>query len=304
VVGGGYRGTADDFVRGPGTVFLDPAERTLRLANGFIQDQIALNETLSLTLGLKAEHNTYTGLEFMPDARLAWRVFGNDLVWGAISRAVRRPARFDRDLFNPGVFAGGPDFDSENLIAYELGYRGQPTAASSFSISAFYNVYDDLRTVEASTPAVFPLVVRNSMEGETFGIALWGNYALTDWWRVSAGFNTLHKDLRLEPGSRDIFGVQFAGNDPAYQASLRSTMDLPHNVQFDAILRAIDDLPSPRVPGYVEADVRIGWRATEALELSVTGANLLHSRHTEFINPSVTAQEIPRSVTAGARWRF
>jgi iron complex outermembrane receptor protein len=45
VAGGGYRVTMDDFIRGPSTVFLDPAERTLRLANGFIQDQIALNDT-------------------------------------------------------------------------------------------------------------------------------------------------------------------------------------------------------------------------------------------------------------------
>ena len=45
------------------------------------------------------------------------------------------------------------------------------------SVSAYYNVYDELRTVEARAPVVFPLVVKNGMEGETFGIELWGTYA-------------------------------------------------------------------------------------------------------------------------------
>jgi iron complex outermembrane receptor protein len=161
-----------------------------------------------------------------------------------------------------------------------------------------------LRTVEASTPAIFPLIVLNNMKGATYGVELWGNYAPASWWRLSAGLSTLHKDLRLETGSRDIFGVQFAGNDPSYQASLRSSMDVLKNVELDVDLRAVDDLTSPHVAGYVEADVRLGWRVTDALELAVVGSNLLHARHTEFVNPSLPTEEIPRSVTASARWRF
>jgi iron complex outermembrane receptor protein len=207
-------------------------------------------------------------------------------------------------LINPGVLAGGPDFDSEDLVAYEAGYRTQPTMSSSLSISVFYNVYDDLRTVEASTPVIFPLVVRNNMKGETFGIEVWGSYALSDWWRVNAGLSTLHKDLRLVPGNRDIFGVQFAGNDPAYQAMLRSSMDLPGNLQFDLDLRAVDDLPSPHVPGYVEANARLAWRITPSVEVAIVGTNLVHARHVEFINPSIPAQEIPRSFSGTMRWLF
>ena len=80
-------------------------------------------------------------------AKQSWTLSDRDLLWASFSRAVRTPARFDRDLVNPGVFAGGPDFDSEKLVAYEVGYRGQPTTATSVSVSAFYNVYDELRTI-------------------------------------------------------------------------------------------------------------------------------------------------------------
>jgi len=304
ILGAGDRVTEDDFIGGPGTSFLDPAEKRLNLANVFLQDEIALAPDLTLTLGIKAEHNDYTGMEYMPDARLGWRVTGSNLLWAAVSRAARMPSRFDTDLRATGTFAGGPDFTTEYLTAYELGYRGQPSRAISFSLSAFYNVYDHLRTVEASTPSIFPLIVLNNMKGATYGVELWGNYALTDQWRLSAGLSTLRKDLRLETGSRDIFGVRFAGNDPAYQASFRSSMDVMKDVELDIDFRAVDDLPSPRIPGYVEADVRLGWRVTNALELAVVGSNLLHARHTEFVNPSLPAEEIPRSISASARWRF
>ena len=168
----------------------------------------------------------------------------------------------------------------------------------------FYNVYDHLRTVEASTAVIFPLVVRNGMKGETFGIELWGSYALSGWWRIDAGLSTLHKDLRLVSGSRDLFGVRFAGNDPSYQAMLRSSMDLPGNLQFDLDLRGVDDLPSPRVPGYLEANARLAWRIMPSVEIAIVGANLLHARHTEFVNPSIPAQEVPRSVSGTMRWLF
>ena len=303
VAGGGYRVTEDSFRPGPGTAFLNPARRTLSLGNMFLQDRIALDEDVALTLGIKLENNSYTGWEYLPDARLSWRVTDSDFLWGAVSRAVRTPARFDRDLFGPG-FGGGPNFESANLTALEAGYRGGLTEAFSFSFSVFYNIYDQLRTVETSVPGPFPLVVANGMEGETYGAEAWATYSLTDWWRMSAGLSTLQKDLRLSPGSRDIFGIAFSGNDPEYQAQLRSRMNLGDAMELDVGLRAVDGLASPRVPGYVEADVRLGWHMTDALDLSVSGNNLLHARHVEFVNGSVAAQAIPRSATVELRWRY
>lgn len=302
VVGAGYRMTADRFERGPGTAFLSPDERTLRFANVFAQDAITLSERLKLAVGIKVEDNSYTGVEFMPDARLSWSVSDRTMLWTSVARAVRTPSRFDTDLVNPGFFAGGPDFQSEELLAYEAGYRGLLSPSLSLSVSAFYNSYDQLRTVEGSTPAVFPLVVRNNMEGDTQGVETWANLAVRDWWHLSAGFSALRKNLRLAPGNRDVFGVAFSGNDPRYQWQLRSSMDLPRGFAVDVWLRNVGGLKSPAVPSYLEADVRLAWAATDELELSLDGRNLLHERHLEFVNPSIAPSEIPRSLTLTARW--
>jgi iron complex outermembrane receptor protein len=303
VVGSGYRITDDRFRRGPGTAFLSPASRTLRFANVFAQDSLALFGRLKLTAGVKIEHNTYTGLEFMPDARLAWNASERILLWTAVSRAVRTPSRFDTDLFNGVLFAGGPDFGSEELIAYEAGYRGLLFPEMLLSISAFYNEYDHLRTVEASGPAVFPLMVRNNMRGDSRGVEMWATFAPRGWWHLSGGLTTLQKNLRLVPGNRDVFGIAFAGNDPRYQAQFRSSMDLTRGIAVDVGLRKVGRLRSPAVGSYFEADARIAWEATDHLELSADGHNLLHERHLEFVNPSLPPSEIPRSFTLTAHWK-
>jgi iron complex outermembrane receptor protein len=266
---------------------------------------VALNDALKLTFGLKLEHNSYTGLEYMPDVRLAWKVSETAHLWAAISRAVRTPARVDRDLFVGGVIEGGPGFDSESVVAYEVGYRGRPLASLSLSVSAFYNVYDDLRSIEATTPAPpgYPWLIENGMRGDGYGVEAWSTYEVQPWWRISAGFSALHKDLEFKPGSQDVLGLSFAGNDPEYQVSVRSSMNFGPDIAFDVFVRHIDGLPSPPVDGYTAVNARLGWRVTDSLELAVVGADIADQSHPEFASPTLPAREIRRSVYFSAVWK-
>ncbi len=301
VLGGGYRAVRDAYSPGPSTQFLRPPSRTLEFANVFGQDSLSLTNNLRLTFGIKLENNSYTGLEYMPDARLAWQLSESAMLWAAVSRAVRTPSRVDRDLYVPGVLAGGPDFDSETLIAYEVGYRGQPLANLTLSVSAFYNVYTDLRTVESSPPSTFPLVIRNGMEGEGYGIEAWGTYAVAPWWRLSAGLSTIHKNLRFKAGSHDIGGFSLAGNDPDYQAQFRSSMSWG-NVEFDVSVRYVDRLPDPPVESQTEINARLGWHITPSLEVAVTGSDVTDPLHQEFSSPTLPMRQINRSIYLNVVW--
>lgn len=142
------------------------------------------------------------------------------------------------------------------------------------------------------------------MEGRTYGLEAWGAYAITDRWRLSASFTALHKDLKLKPGVRDIFGVLFAGNDPAREATLRSRMNLTDRVELDLGLRAVSRLPSPPVAPYVEADARLGWRVTDGVEVSLQAFNALNDQHIEFVNGSLPRREFQRAIQVGARLSF
>ncbi|CAN7326744.1 TonB-dependent receptor [Phenylobacterium sp. LjRoot225] len=318
VWGGGYRRTEDRFpivpdnISQPGVIqFFSPESRSLDFANLFAQDTIALSPALKLTVGLKLEHEPYSGLEPLPSARLSWKASETTLFWAAVSRAVRAPTRFDRDFYQRGPQDILPEsFQPEELVAYELGYRGQPTARSSLSVSAFYNVYDKLRTFERPGGRGRPVLIGNGMEGETYGIEAWGAYQVRDWWRLSAGANWMRKDLRFKPDSSGVGGLQTAGNDPKYQASIRSSMALPKGGSLDLQLRRVGSLPAPASPAYTELNGRVGWALTDSLELSITGFNLLHDHHPEFgeirsrVQQGASGVETARSVVVDVTWRF
>ncbi|HET6806910.1 MAG TPA: TonB-dependent receptor [Frateuria sp.] len=281
----------------------NPSSDTQHLANAFIQDQVAFNPQTQLTLGLKAEDDPYSGVSLMPNLRLSWRPGANTLLWAAASRAVRTPTPFDEDVIEKlgqvTFVTGNPQFKREKLTAYEAGWRGQVATRATVSVSLYYNVYDDLRTIELS-PTGLPLVWGNGMEGHAYGVEAWGSYAVSDWWRLGAGINAQRQRLRFKPDASDLLGVSQAGDDPEYQGFLRSTMNLSDRWTLYADLRGVDALPNPKVPGYVELDMRLGWLVTDRLELSLSGYNLLKSWHQEY--PST--DRIERSVSLDARLDF
>ncbi len=316
VWGAGVRIIKDDFQVTPKpalTQFFNPSKSTLAYGEAFGQDSISLSPALKLIVGIKLESDPYDGLQPLPSVRFSWKPAGSALLWAAISRAVRAPSRLDRDFFEtlgPTPYLQGGVFKSEQLTAFEMGYRGQPTVQTSLSVSAYYNVYDDLRTFEASPGGVLPLIIENMMEGETYGVEAWGSYQATPWWRLSAGLNWLHKNLRFKAGSSALGGVQIAGDDPDYQVSVRSLMTLRPDLTLDVDLRNIGALPAPASPAYTELGVRLGWDVTKAVELSLTGSNLLHTHHAEFGSTGSTVQlgdigvESGRRFSVDARWRF
>lgn len=290
------------------------------LFSGFVQDEIELHETLHLTLGTKLEHNDYTGFEVEPSAGLRWNINSNHMIWSTVSRAVRTPSRFDRDLEIPTFLpapldtfqSGSDDFVSETVVAYELGYRAQLASSVYGSISAFYNEYDRLRSVTPgpSTNFFLPHVFDNNLEGETHGIELTVTYQMLDWWRVHGGYDLLKEHLHVKSGRTDLTDGHGETADPQQQFSLRSSMNLPRNLELNAGLHWVDRLPTNNgatvsdVPSYFELDVRLGWRATENLEFSIVGQNLLHDHHPEYGFPGPNREEIKRSVYGKVTWRF
>lgn len=302
--GGGHR-RADDHVSNTAAVAFLPGDRDLRWTNLFLQDEVALRgDQLRLTLGAKAQSNPYTGTEFLPSARIAWKPDASRLVWSALSRAVRAPARLDRELFVPGqppflLLAGGPDFRSEISRVLELGYRAQPSRRASYSVTVFHSVHDRLRSVEPG-PAGAP-VIGNEMEGKTTGVEAWGSLQAAERWRLSAGVLVLDQNLRLKPGSGDTTGTAAAGNDPRHQWNLRSSLDLPGRQEFDVMLRHVGPLPSPSVPGYTALDARYAWQFERGLELALIAQNLFDRSHPEF-GLAATRSEIERGVFLKLRW--
>lgn len=314
VWGVGYRFTHDEVTNAPALAFLPP---TLDhdLFSGFVQDEIKLRENLAFTIGTKIEHNDYTGTEVEPSVRLQWTATPNQVLWSAISRAVRTPSRVDRDLYQAAppyltVLRGDAAFSSEIVTAYELGYRAQLGPRFAPSVTLFCNDYDDLRSTGATPATILPFYFANNLEGRTYGVELSANYQLHDRWRLRASYQHLKEDLQVKPGRTDINNARNEVADPENQFSLRLTGDLTSHVGFDANFRWVDTRPLNNggtlvtVPSYSELDLRLSWRPTDRFELSLVGQNLLHDQHAEYGVPGPTRSEITRSGYAKLSWHY
>ncbi|MGE4063038.1 MAG: TonB-dependent receptor plug domain-containing protein [Rhodospirillaceae bacterium] len=302
VWGAGYRRNTEDFVNAPPFVFAVP-KRTLEHANIYVQDTYAVTPTLRLIGGIKFEHNEMTGWEIMPSGRIAWQAAEHTFLWAAVSRAVRTPNRIDRELEAMPLLIPATNFSSEEMLGYEVGYRGQINPDVTLSISGYYNIYNDVRTTGASVGGGLPLSLQNGRSGRVYGVEAWATYHISDAWRLDAGVNALAKKTRIAIGQVDLIPNQHLGNDPEVQGQVRATYFVAPDLDLSIGLRAVDDLPSPVVPGYTELDARVAWRLLPNVELSVVGKNLLHKSHPE-VGDVATRREIPRSVFGMVYWAF
>jgi iron complex outermembrane recepter protein len=280
----------------PGLLFsFQPAQRTLEWYSAFAQDEIGITESLALTLGLRLERNVYTGWEVLPSLRLGYKLADGGLLWSALSRAVRSPARFDRDIHAPPsppfLIVGGPNFKSEIANVAEAGYRMQAGRNASVSVTAFLQDYERLRSGEFSGSS---LVIENRIEGQVRGIEAWGSWQPSAAWRLDLGWLWLDKALRLEQGSTDPTGPSNLGNDPRSQWTLRTLHRLGDRVDLSASVRHVAQLPAPVIPAYTATDFSLNWQVREFLQLTLGVRDAFNRGHAEY-QGFASISEIPRS---------
>ena len=300
--GAGHRASRDETVPTASLGFV-PAERTLSLSTLYAQDEIDLGTRLRLTLGLRAERNTYTGVEWLPNVRASYTLAPASFAWGALTRTVRSPSRIDANLTVPGfppfVLAPNPDFASEVADVAEVGYRGNLTNAMSLSVTAFHHRYRSLRTLEVSGAS---LMFANGGNGRTSGVEAWGDFRPGPDWRLVWGVLWMRNTFEIEPGRTNL-DVDPLGNNPRRTASLRSQWNVTRSLELDVMARYVGDLPNPATPAYTEVGARIGWRVARGLELSAAVNNIADREHAEF-GPTAVRAVFGRTWLAKAVWTF
>jgi iron complex outermembrane receptor protein len=301
--GGGYRYQRDRLDNlGPALAFI-PADRNLEYPQIFAQDRFRLADNLHLTAGIRAERNVYTQWEYLPNVRLAWQVRPERLLWGSWSRAVRAPSRIDRELFSPAspaffALAGGPDFNSEIANVGEIGYRAEPSAKLSYSITGFIQDYTELRSYEPSPAGP---VFRNGLEATSTGGEAWLTLRPKPWWDVMAGWTELRLQVATDQGVTNLPGNS-PGNDPNHWGTLRTSFSLRAKHHLDVWARYVGALPSPQVPDYTSINARIGVMLFSSLEVSVAGLDLFDASHAEW-GVAPVRPEFEPSVYAYLRWQ-
>jgi iron complex outermembrane receptor protein len=311
VWGSGYRTTSDYTTPGYAVTYT-PAHRRDNLFSAFVQDDIALTNSLWLILGSKFEHNPYTGFEYEPSAQLVWNMTKTQAVWASASRAVRQPSRADFDLdvdvatFPSGTglavvaLVGNPNRRAERLHDLELGYRTQISKQLSLDVAAFSSYYYGLQTQEPAQPfyepqgppgaganvqLIAPFLFDDQAHAHNYGAEIFASWSVNRRWQVSPGYTYLQMHVAGGPDSHDPGAGAITGESPKHQFQLHSLLNLTRRLDWDTALyhvgQLVDNGNGP-TPSYLRLDTRLGWRIGESLELSVAGQNLLSPAHAEY----------------------
>jgi iron complex outermembrane receptor protein len=306
VVGAGYRHyDGDDLGDGPG-FFFEPRQRVSHRLNVFAQDEITIARGVFLTIGSKFERNEFTGFEIQPTVRARWSA-AHQSVWGAISRSVRVPTRFDTDLRiripnTPNLLlTGSEDFQSEAVVAYEAGYRRLFDERLSIDIAAYVNRYDELRSQEFAPGR--PITLANMMNALARGLETTASFQVLPRWQLHASHAYHWKEFTFDPGSTDPTGGTAEANDPRNIFKLRSYVTATSRIEIDAFYRYVGALPQPAVDAYHELDARFGYRVLPGWDVSLIGNSLLHDQHLEF-RGGTAPETYQRSVAVRSVWRF
>jgi iron complex outermembrane receptor protein len=310
---------------------LNPADLNTQLFSAFVQDEVALiPQRLSLIAGAKIEHNYFTGFGVMPTLRATWALPEHQMVWAAISRALRTPSEIDTASqltvngfvppSGPPVLiriVGNPAFQNEHEINYEAGYRIQPYDRLSVDFTAYYNSYSQLQTSEPEPSfsetdppplhIILPLEYENLMRGETHGVETFATWKISRRWTLTPAYAFEEIHLHLEPSSQDTMSVAGdEGSSPRQWARVGSHVALVHGLAWDVSANFVGRLANPAVASYTRIDSQISWHLREHLSGSLVGQNLAQDHHIEFLNTGGTgfSNYMKRSGYLKLSWRF
>ena len=323
----GYRHSLDS-IRDTDIVAIADAKDTATLYSLYAQDEVTLvPQRWRLSLGARLDYNDATHLGVQPNLRVLWTPNAGQSAWISLARAVRTPSRIEQSqnvyryplasmdpaLMPPTILetVTGP-IDDESLDALDFGWRSQLSPTLSFDVAGFYYDYDDLRGGRMSPPQIVPpgyLIIHtqtdNSVRAQEYGAEASLDWRVLPQWRLQANYSWLHTTIERghDPlqASSDLGGIS-----PEQQFSLRSSLDLPHALRWDAWLRAVGPVDAFDVPGYVTLDMRLAWQAHRRLEVSLVGQNLLDAAHPEFgsLYLETPPTEVQRGAYARIDWKF
>ncbi len=311
VWGLGLRQVNDDF-SSTSSVTFTPSSRETSLYSLFVQDEVTLlPDQLSLIVGSKYEHNDFTGDEIQPNLRMVWQPDEAQTVWGSVSKAVHVPARVDEDGVIHMAFPGRPALDilgnkfleSEELIAYELGYRWFPEGTVTLDAAFFYNDYSKL--FGGMPDPLNPLRINfvNLYEGQSWGGELSLKWKPSETWRVTANYSHISLDTSSDFINR---------NTPENQLSLTALWDICPHWMLDTRIRYVGKVawarefgPVSPIDDYTALDLHLSWHPVAQLSVSLNGRNVTDAQHQEAIGEVFTpATNVPRSLAVEIEYRW
>ncbi len=283
-------------VTGEGVV---PAIGVDHIYTGFLQDEIHFGQAVNLTLGAKLQQNNYSGFDVLPSGHLLWSPNDRHSLWAGFTRSVTTPSDLEENFLLQGIsptlvvqVLGNHQFKSEDVLGYELGYRGTANAHLYIDVSGFWNQYSRLQSFgpevisQSGSTTYVTIQYTNQISGSASGFEVAPQVAIGSAWRLNLAYSFLNSDFQANGPTSNISSTgsvsTYDKSSPKHQVVLQSMVDLPWKLQFDQTYRFVSALPAQKVPSYQTADLHLSRPLGANFLIEAVGQNLFQPHHYEW----------------------
>lgn len=221
---------------------------------------------LTVDAGVRIDHHTRTGTEWVPQAGISLRAARDGALKAMVSKGFRNPVL--RELYMFGV--KNPDLKPERLWNYELSWTQRLAGGSvSYGVNLFYIEGEDIiRRGRADGRNI----LLNQARIENWGAEADAAWRIGGGWGVNANYSWLRMEYPV-PASPEH--KLYAGGDFG-----KGRWSVSTGVQYIAgLYTAAAPDPEVREAGFVLWNLRASLRVNRLLTIFVRGENLLAERY-------------------------
>lgn len=250
---------------------------------GYADYRQHLGRWLTLDAGLRVDHHSHTGTEFIPQGGLSFHLPRQVELKAMVSKGFRNPTIREMYMFPPQ----NPDLRPERLMNYELSFsQRQLDGALTYGLNLYYIKGENIIEVDPAARRYF-----NSGAVENYGLEASVAYTPTRSWNFSANYSWVHMETPVLGAPEHKL---YAGADYHRGAWRAST-----GVQYvRGLYTAVGSAPQRET--FVLWDAQADYRLCRQVTLFVKGENLLAQRY-----ETLAGYPMPKATfTGGVSLRF
>lgn len=239
------------------------ADKTQDDVAGYIDFRQNLGDWLTFDVGLRVDHHSQVGTEWVPQVGFSFHLPENSEVKLMASKGFRYPTIREMYMFRPA----NPDLKPERLWSYELSFAQRLLDGRlSYGVNVFY--IDGENLIMRMPIDGRPLNV-NTGKIENAGVEAQVAYRIVPAWSVDANYSYLHMDnpVLASPEHKLYVGTAFS----------KGRWNVSTGLQYVAGL--YKELDPEETEDFLLWNVRGSFRVLDGFDVWVKGENLLAQRY-------------------------
>ena len=239
------------------------ADKTQDNVAGYIDFRQNLGDWLTFDVGLRVDHHSQVGTEWVPQVGFSFHLPENSEVKLMASKGFRYPTIREMYMFRPA----NPDLKPERLWSYELSFAQRLLDGRlSYGVNVFY--IDGENLIMRMPIDGRPLNV-NTGKIENAGVEAQVAYRIVPAWSVDANYSYLHMDnpVLASPEHKLYVGTAFS----------KGRWNVSTGLQYVAGL--YKELDPEETEDFLLWNVRGSFRVLDGFDVWVKGENLLAQRY-------------------------